>query len=133
LEFDDLSNRVIGLAIEVHRSLGPGLLENTYQECLALELEENGISFEKEKELPVIYKGLEVKCGYRIDLLIENKLILELKSVTSIIPIYEAQLLTYMKLSKIGIGLLINFNVKVLKNGIKRFVLDPSCSSRASW
>jgi|JI10StandDraft_1071094.scaffolds.fasta_scaffold41927_4 GxxExxY protein len=123
MEFDNLSKRVIGLAIEVHKSLGPGLLENTYKECLALEFKENGINFEKEKELPVVYKGLEVACGYRIDLKVENSLIIELKSVSSLNSIYDAQILTYMKLSKIPIGLLINFNVKILKDGIKRFVL----------
>ncbi len=123
LDFDNLSKRVIGLAIEVHRNLGPGLLESSYRECLAYELKENQIQFEKEKELPVIYKDVQIACGYRIDLLVENSLIIELKSVSSIIPIYEAQILTYMKLSNIAIGLLINFNVKVLKNGIKRYVL----------
>ncbi len=123
MEFDELSKKVIGLAIEVHRELGPGLLENTYKQCLAYELSQAGISFQIEVELPVKYKNVLISCGYRIDLLIENNLIIELKSVDKIIPIHEAQLLTYMKLSDIKVGLLMNFNEIVLKDGIKRFVL----------
>jgi GxxExxY protein len=123
MEFDELSNRVIGLAIEVHRELGPGLLENTYKQCLAYELSQAQIKFQIEVELPVQYKKMHISCGYRIDMLIENKLIIELKSVDAIHPIHEAQLLTYMKLAKIKVGLLMNFNEKILKNGIKRFVL----------
>lgn len=123
MEFDNLSNRIIGLAIEVHKELGPGLLESTYKRCLAYELSQVQIKFLLEVELPVQYKEISVSCGYRIDLLIENKLIVELKSVDEIHPIHEAQLLTYMKLAKIRIGLLMNFNEKILKNGIKRFVL----------
>ena len=123
MEFDELSNRVIGLAIEVHRELGPGLLENTYKQCLVYELSQAQIKFQIEVELPVQYKKMHISCGYRIDMLIENKLIIELKSVDVIHPIHEAQLLTYMKLAKIKIGLLMNFNEKILKNGIKRFVL----------
>ena len=123
MEFDELSNRVIGLAIEVHRELGPGLLENTYKQCLAYELSQAQIKFQIEVELPVQYKKMHISCGYRIDMLIENKLIIELKSVDAIHPIHEAQLLTYMKLAKIKIGLLMNFNEKMLKDGIKRFVL----------
>lgn len=123
MEFDELSNKVIGLAIEVHRELGPGLLENTYKQCLAYELSQAKINFQMEVELPVKYKNILISCGYRIDLLIENKLILELKSVDKIAPVHEAQLLTYMRLANIKIGLLMNFNEKVLKDGIKRFVL----------
>lgn len=123
MKFDELSNKVIGLALEVHKQLGPGLLETTYKQCLAYELSAAGIMFLLEAELPVIYKGTRIPCGYRIDLLIENKLILELKSVDSLQRVHEAQILTYMKLSNIGIGLLINFNEKYLKHGIKRFVL----------
>ena len=123
MEFDELSNRVIGLAIEVHRELGPGLLENTYKQCLAYELSQARIKFQMEAELPVQYKKMRISCGYRINLLIENKLIVDLKSVDEIHPIHEAQLLTYMKLVKIKIGLLMNFNENILKNGIKRFVL----------
>ena len=123
MEFDELSRKVIGLSIEVHRELGPGLLENTYKQCLAYELSQAEINFQMEVELPVKYKNVLISCGYRIDLLIENNLIIELKSVDKIIPIHEAQLLTYMKLSGIKVGLLMNFNEIVLKDGIKRFVL----------
>jgi len=122
-KFEELSKKVIGCAIEVHRELGAGLLESTYQQCLAYELSKNSISFVMEKEIPVKYKDVKIDCGYRIDLVIENSLIVELKSVEKLLPIHEAQILTYMKLANIKIGLLINFNVKILKNGIKRFVL----------
>ena len=123
MKFDELSNRVIGCAIEVHRALGPGLLESTYEQCLAHELKLNHIDFRLQYPLPVVYKEIKLDCGYRVDVLIENKLILELKSVEEVKGIHKAQLLTYMKLSNINKGLLINFNVKILKNGIKRFVL----------
>lgn len=123
MEFDELSNKVIGLAIEVHRELGPGLLENTYKQCLAYELSQAEINFQIEVELPVRYKNILISCGYRIDLLIENKLIIELKSVDKILPVHKAQLLTYMRLANIKIGLLMNFNEKILKDGIERFVL----------
>ncbi len=122
MEFDPLSNRVIGCAIEVHRVLGPGLLESTYRRCLAHELQSNDIACVWEHPVPVEYKGLTLDCGYRIDLLVENELIVELKSVEHIQQVHEAQLLTYMKLAGIKTGLLINFNVTQLKNGIKRFV-----------
>jgi len=123
MEFDKLSNRVIGCAIEVHRALGPGLLESTYQQCLAHELTLNRIEFLMEHPMPVQYKDVRLDCGYRVDLLVEDQLILELKSVAELKGIHEAQLLTYMKLAGIKTGLLINFNVKQLKTGIKRFVL----------
>ncbi len=123
MDFDDLSNKVIGLALEVHKNLGPGLLENTYKQCLAYELSKAGINFNLECEIPIKYKEIQISCGYRIDILVENKLIIELKSVEKIIPIHEAQILIYMKLSNKGIGLLINFNEKLLKNGIQRFVI----------
>jgi len=123
VEFDDLSKRVIGCAIEVHRELGPGLLESTYEQCLAYELGHAGIGFKLQHALPVRYKGLRLDCGYRIDVLVEDSVILELKSVETILPIHEAQLLTYMKLADVRIGLLINFNVQLLKSGIRRFVL----------
>ena len=123
MEFDDLSKKVIGCALEVHKSLGPGLLESTYEQCLAHELMLHGISFKLQHALPVAYKDIKLDCGYRLDLLIEDKLIVELKSVDKLSPIHEAQLLTYMKLSNIKTGLLINFNVTLLKSGIKRLVL----------
>ncbi len=123
MEFDKLSNKVIGLALEVHKQLGPGLLESTYKQCLAYELSKANISFNLECEIPIKYKEIQISCGYRIDILVENKIILELKSVEKILPIHEAQILTYMKLSNKKIGLLINFNVSLLKEGIKRFIL----------
>lgn len=122
-DYDELTSKVIGCAIEVHRSLGPGLLESAYEKCLSFELSANNIRHYVQKELPVKYKGIDLDCDYRIDLLIEDKLIVELKSVEAILPIHEAQLLTYMKLAKISTGLLINFNVSLLKKGIKRLVL----------
>ncbi len=123
MEFDELSNKVIGCAIEVHRHLGPGLLESTYEQCLAHELKIEGMPFKLQYPLPVEYKGIKLDCGYRIDLLVANSLIVELKSVENVLPIHQAQLLTYMKLSGIKIGLLMNFNVKYMKDGIKRMVL----------
>ena len=123
MKFDELSNRVIGCAIEVHRELGPGLLESTYEQCLAHELKLNGITFQLQHPQPVQYKGIRIDCGYRLDILVENDLVIELKSVEEIKGIHEAQLLTYMKLSGAKIGLLMNFNVTKLKDGIKRFVL----------
>jgi GxxExxY protein len=123
MEFDELSNRVIGCAIEVHRELGPGLLESTYEQCLAHELNLKGISFRLQHPLPVEYKAIRLDCGYRVDVMVEETLILELKSVEEIKAIHEAQLLTYMKLAGVKTGLLINFNVPKLKTGIKRYVL----------
>ncbi len=123
MEFDELSNRVIGCAIEVHRHLGPGLLESTYEQCLAHELSRNGSAFQLQLVLPVQYKDVRLDCGYRVDILVENQLVVELKSVEEIKGIHEAQLLTYMKLAGVKIGLLMNFNVTKLKDGIKRFVL----------
>ena len=123
MKFDEISNKVIGCAIEVHRSLGPGLLESTYEQCLAREMDISGIAFKLQSPLPVEYKGIKLDCGYRVDMLIEDKLIVELKSVEKTLPIHEAQILTYMKLANIQVGLLINFNVERLKEGIKRFVL----------
>ena len=122
-DFSDLSNKVIGCAIEVHKTLGPGLLESTYQQCLAHELSINRIEFNIEYPLPVKYKGIFLDCAYRLDFLVEDKIILELKSVEQLKGIHEAQLLTYMKLANIRQGFLINFNVKLLKQGLKSFVL----------
>jgi GxxExxY protein len=123
MEFDPLSKRVIGCCIEVHRHLGPGLLESAYATCLAHELYLQNIKFQKELSLPIKYKEVNLDCGYRIDFLIENDLILELKSLEKVLPIHEAQLLSYLKLSGKHIGLLINFNECVLWDGIKRRVL----------
>ena len=123
MEFDELSQNVIGCAIEVHRNLGPGLLESTYRQCLACELSHVRIPFQMELPLPVRYKGLLLDCGYRIDLLVRTDLIVEIKSVETLLPIHQAQILTYLRLSKVSLGLLIDFNVTKLQNGIKRFVL----------
>ena len=114
---------IIGAAIEVHRALGPGLLESAYEECLCHELYLRGLSFERQVALPVSYKGLQLDCGYKIDLIVEREVILELKALEAILPVHEAQLLTYLKLSGKYVGLLINFNTPVLTRGIKRFVL----------
>lgn len=123
MEFDDLSRRVIGCAIEVHKILVAGLLESTYEKCLEHELHLAGLSYTVQQQLPVNYKGVELDCGYRLDFVVENKLIVELKSVEKLQKIHEAQILTYMKLTGLNVGLLINFNETLLKNGIKRFVL----------
>lgn len=123
IEFDELSRAVIGCAIEVHRELGPGLLESAYEQCLAHELRLRGIAFELQKVMPVEYKGVLIDCGYRLDLVVEGRLIVELKAVSALEPIHEAQLLTYLKLAKARTGLLINFNVPLLRDGIRRFVL----------
>jgi GxxExxY protein len=120
---NELSGKVIGCAIAVHRELGPGLLESAYEQCLAYELRLAGIPHELQKPMPVVYKGLPIECGYRLDLLIDSSLVVELKAVAAMEPIHEAQILTYMKLGRCRTGLLINFNVPVLKDGIRRFVL----------
>jgi GxxExxY protein len=117
-----LTGKIIECAINVHRELGPGLLESTYEQCLAYEFNLKGINYFDQVSLPVIYKGNKIDCGYRIDMLVENKVIVELKSVERFEPIHTAQLMTYMKLANINLGLLINFNVKLLKDGIKRIV-----------
>lgn len=120
---DDGTREIIAAALEVHRHLGPGLLESAYEECLCFELELRNISFERQKPLPISYKGKNLDCAYRLDLLVGNRILLELKSVEKLLPIHEAQLLTYLKLSGMKTGLLINFNEQLLKDGIKRFVL----------
>jgi GxxExxY protein len=120
---NDLTGKVIGLCIEIHRELGPGLLESAYEECLAYELSCVGLRFERQKPLPVVYKQVLLDCGYRLDIVVEETLILELKSVTELTSLHEAQLLTYLKLAQQPLGLLINFNVPALKQGLKRVVL----------
>ena len=122
-ERDPLTVQVIGFAIEVHRHLGPGLLESAYEECLCYELNEHGIGFKRQMPLPVVYKSVRLDCGYRIDIVVENRLILELKSTERLLPIHEAQVLTYMRLSGVSTGLLLNFNTPVLKDGIRRLML----------
>ena len=121
-EINEITESVIGAAISVHRALGPGLLESGYEACLAYELVERGLSVERQKSLPVIYRSVKVDCGYPIDLLVEKKVIIELKAVDRLDPIHQAQLLSYLKLSGCRVGLLINFNVKILKNGIRRLI-----------
>ena len=123
MEVDKLTEKVIGLAIEVHRHLGPGLLESAYQECLYYELKEAGLLVEKEKKLPIEYKEISLDQGYRIDLLVENQLVLEIKKVETFTDVHKAQILTYMRLGNYNTGLLINFNTKLLSKGIKRFSL----------
>ncbi|WP_027370875.1 GxxExxY protein [Desulfovermiculus halophilus] len=123
MQRDSFTEKIIGCVIEVHRELGPGLLESTYQQCLAHEFHLNGISFKVEHPLPVNYKKVQLDCGYRVDMLVENRLMLELKCVEEIKDVHKAQLLTYMRLSGIDTGLLINFYVKRVTNGIQRFKL----------
>lgn len=120
---DQLTEKIIGLAIEVHRQLGPGLLESAYEECLCYELQSSGLNFARQVNLPVIYKEVRLGCGYRMDIVIENAVILELKTVEKLLPIHEAQLLTYLRLANIKTGLLLNFNSAILKHGIRRLVL----------
>lgn len=120
---EELTEQIIGAAIEVHKSLGPGLLESAYEECLCHELELRGLKFERQKPIPLKYKGIKLDCGYRIDILVENKVIIELKTVEQIMPVHEAQLLTYLRLANIKVGLIMNFYVPVLKDGIRRMAL----------
>jgi len=121
-EINQLTDKIIGAAIEVHRALGPGLLESAYEACLSYELTEYGINFERQKSLPIVYKDTRLDTGYRLDLLVEDQVIVEINAVEELAPIHQAQLLSYLKLSGCKIGLLINFNVPVLKNGIKRMI-----------
>ncbi len=117
---DDLSPRIIGLAIEVHRHLGPGLLEAAYEECLAYELRQAGLTYRRQVPLAISYKDVQLDASFRLDIVVEDALILEIKAVEKLTPLHEAQLLTYLKLSKIRVGLLMNFNVPTLKSGLKR-------------
>ncbi|WP_299895798.1 GxxExxY protein [uncultured Aquimarina sp.] len=120
---DEISKIVIGCAIEVHKNLGPGLLESAYQECLCYELKKRGLKIHKEKPLPVVYKEIKLDQGYRIDILVENRVVIELKTVEYFTDVHSAQILTYLKLGEYKLGLLINFHVSLLKNGIKRFIM----------
>ncbi len=122
-ENDLLTEKVIGFAIEVHRQLGPGLLESAYEECLCYELSQSGLSFRRQVPLPVIYKSIRLDCGYRMDVVVEEQVIVELKTVERLMPIHEAQILTYLKLSGLRTGLLLNFNSAVLKDGLRRIML----------
>ena len=120
---DSLTGNIIGAAIDVHRVLGPGLLESAYERCLVYELEQMGLHVEQQKPLPLVYNEISIEQGYRIDLLVEGKVVVELKTVEQFTDVHVAQILTYLKLSGCQVGLLINFNVKMLKNGIRRFVM----------
>ena len=124
MDIDHLTDSVIGSAIEVHRALGPGLLESAYEMCLCRELDLRQISFERQKPIPIAYKGIKLDCGYRADLVVDGRLLIEIKSVDAIAAIHEAQLLGYLKLGRWQIGLLINFNVELLKSGIRRRVFN---------
>ncbi len=124
MNINELSSEIIGAAIEVHKGLGPGLLESAYEKCLCHELSLRRISFDRQRPLPVEYKGERLDCGYRLDIVVENSIILELKSCDGIEPIHKAQLLTYLKLSGLNLGLLLNFNVAIMRDGIVRIVND---------
>jgi GxxExxY protein len=121
---NQIAEAVIGTAIEVHRHLGPGLLESAYEACTAFEIVGRGLEVERQKPLPVVYKGVHLDCGYRLDLLVEKCVIVEIKAVEALTSVHEAQLLSYLKLSGYKVGLLINFNVKLLKHGVRRVVND---------
>ena len=123
-ELNSITEQIIGASIDVHKTLGPGLLESAYEACLAYELSQRGLAVERQKALPVIYREVSLDCGYRIDLLVEGLVVVELKAVEKLGPVHEAQLLSYLKLSGCRVGLLINFNVKLLKQGIRRMVND---------
>jgi len=123
MQFDDLSYQVIGLAIQVHKTLGPGLLESAYQSCRAVEMTKAGIRYEKEKNIDIIYRENHIDSAFRADFVVENKLVIETKCVSVISDIHIAQLLTYLKLTHIPVGLLLNFQVKRMRDGIKRYVL----------
>jgi GxxExxY protein len=123
MQHEELTHLVIGGAMEVHRALGPGLLESAYQQCLCQELTLRQVPFARELSLPVVYKGIRVDCSYRIDLLIDEQVVVEVKAVETILPIHVAQVLTYLRLGNWKVGLLINFNVPVLKEGIRRLIL----------
>ena len=123
IEQDPVNAKVTGSAIEVHKHLGPGLLESAHEECLAFELRQQGIDFQRQVLLPILYKGIQLDCAYRMDLVVERYLIIEIKTVEQLLPIHQAQLLTYLKLSDLKFGLLLNFNVALLRDGIKRMIL----------
>ena len=122
MDINELSSRIIGAAIEVHKELGPGLLESAYEECLSHEFSFRNFSFDRQKSLPLMYKGKKLDCGYRLDMVVENAIILELKSCEKIEPIHKAQLLTYLKLSGLHLGLILNFNTTLMRDGIVRIV-----------
>jgi GxxExxY protein len=120
---NDITREIIGAAMEVHRLLGPGLLESAYEECLSRELQLRSLKVERQKPIPLVYKDVKLECGYRLDLLVESRIVVELKSVEAFAPVHEAIILTYIRLSGLRLGLLLNFNVPVLKDGIKRYII----------
>jgi GxxExxY protein len=132
---DSITRRIIGAAIEVHRRLGPGLLESAYATCLGFELRQMGLKIEEQKPLPLVYRDVKLDCGYRLDLVVEDSVVVEIKAVDQLAPIHDAQLLSYLRLSNKRVGLLINFHVRVLKNGLKRIVNDfpdSACSATSA-
>jgi GxxExxY protein len=128
---DSITRRIIGAAIEVHRRVGPGLLESAYEACLAFELRQSGFKIEQQKPLPVVYKEVKLDCGYRLDLVVEDSVVVEIKAIDHLAPIHDAQMLSYLRLSGKRVGLLINFHARVLKNGLKRIVNEFPDSVRA--
>lgn len=132
MDVNKITEEIIGAAIEVHKALGPGLLESTYEECLCRELALRGVPFKRQVALSVNYKGAALDCGYRLDLLVDNQVVVELKTVEVVLPIHEAQLLTYLRLGGWHVGLMINFNVTILKKGIVRRVLDLNESKNSA-
>jgi GxxExxY protein len=124
MTYNELIHQIIGAAIEVHRLLGPGLLESAYEECLAHELTLRNKKYRRQVPVPVVYKGIKLECGYRMDIVVEERVVLELQSIESIAPVHEATVLTYLRLSDKRLGLLINFNGSILKDGVRRFVLQ---------
>lgn len=132
-KLDQITRRIIGAAIEVHKTVGPGLLESAYEACLAFELRQLGLKVEEQKPLPVVYKGVSLDCGYRLDLVVENSVIVEIKAVDQLAPIHDAQLLSYLRISGKRVGLLINFHTRMLKDGLKRIVNEfPDSAFSAS-
>lgn len=121
----DITEQILGAAIAVHRTLGPGLLESTYEACLAYELLERRLRIERQTALPVVYRGVRIDCGYRLDLVVQGTVVVEIKAVERLLPVHEAQILTYLKLSGLPVGLILNFNVPMMREGIRRFVHDP--------
>lgn len=132
MDIEKVANIVVGSALLVHRTLGPGLLESAYQSCLTHELRFRGLDVDCERVLPIVYRGLKIDCSYRLDLVVENSVLVEIKSVEKLHPIHSAQMITYLRLSKISIGLLINFSEQLLKHGLRRFVNEYDESSRPS-
>ncbi len=131
MSHNSLTREIIGSAIEVHKLLGPGLIESTYEHCLCHEFALRGLPFERQRPIPLVYKGIKLDCGFRLDLLVQKRVIVELKSIESISPVHEAIILTYLRLSGFELGLLLNFNVAVLKDGVRRFIMPRGLHHQA--